>query len=154
MPMVSLAIAYRGKGWNVRWRHCFPRPELVKGFGRLPASLSIVNLISGANTPVGDCLSGLLEARCGAVNIRLPASSQCITSHWCQCPAPAGVECSTRSDSASRPTVHQLRRFLPLDHTIEAATASAWVIPFSPLPVAIPTKWRRSSTCLVLFRLR
>jgi hypothetical protein len=46
--MVSLAIAYRRKGWNVRRRDCFAKALPVKRFADIPQSLSIVNLISRA----------------------------------------------------------------------------------------------------------
>ena len=59
MPMVSLAIAYRESGWNVRGGHCSATSLLVKRSGALSRSLSIVNLISSAYQPVPDC-SGLL----------------------------------------------------------------------------------------------
>ncbi|AII47278.1 hypothetical protein KR49_12840 [Synechococcus sp. KORDI-49] len=48
MPMVSLAIAYRRKGWNVRREDCFAEALPVKRFADISQSLSIVNMISRA----------------------------------------------------------------------------------------------------------
>jgi len=61
MPMVSLAIAYRGKGWNVRGGHCSAGALAVKGLSALSQSLSMLNLISGADHPVPICSELLLE---------------------------------------------------------------------------------------------
>ena len=59
--MVSLAIAYRGKGWNVRRGHWSVITLAVKRLEDLPRSLSIVNLISRADHPVSDSSELLLE---------------------------------------------------------------------------------------------
>ena len=70
IPMVSLAIAYRKKVWNVRSGHCSAKTLAVKRFQSRSRSLSILNLISFAYQPVPDCSELLWE-----VLFALPHSS-------------------------------------------------------------------------------